>query len=111
MVTNHIYAIDGNQKSIHNFLGVSIKKADSEKLKIFKDRKENCGNCLKVFPTKKCKDSFNFEHIWSLAIFAKNVKLQSQPLKTVLVLIKHNTHHPNSQIIVIWKCRRCSETY
>ena len=44
-----------------------------------------------------------------LAIFPKNVKLRSQPLKTLLVLIKHNTHYPKSQIILIRKCRRHSE--
>lgn len=41
MVTNSIYAMDG----YHAILGVSIKKACSEKLKIFKNRKENYGNC------------------------------------------------------------------
>ena len=41
IVTNSIYAMDG----YHAILGVSIKKACSEKLKIFKNRKENYGNC------------------------------------------------------------------
>ena len=60
--------------------------------------------------TRKCKDSLNIEHVWSLAIFPKNAKLQSQPLKTLLVLIKNDAHNPTSQIIVIRKRRRCSET-
>ena len=58
---------------------------------------------------KKCIDSFNFEHVWSLAIFPKNVKLRSRPLKTLLVVIKHNTHYPKSQIILIRKRRTCYE--
>ena len=65
----------------------------------------------KFFPTRKCKDSFNFEHVWSLAIFPKNVKLRSQPLNTLLVLIKHDTQYSKSLIIVIRKRRRRSETY
>ena len=41
MVTNSIYAMDG----YHAILEVSIKIACSEKLTIFKNRKENYGNC------------------------------------------------------------------
>ena len=76
--------------------GVSIRKACSEKLKIFKNRKENFGNRKNVFPTRKCKNSFNFERVWSFAIFSKNVKLRSQPLKTLLSA--HKTQHTLCQI-------------
>ena len=55
------------------------------------------------YPTRNCMDTL---HIGSLAVFSMYVKLQSQPLKTQLVLIKYDTHHPISQIIVIRKRRK-----
>ena len=58
------------------------------------------------YPTRNCKDTLHIGHVWSLAVFSMYVKLQSQPLKTQLVLIKYDTHHPISQIIVIRKRRK-----
>ena len=95
------------------FLGIFIKKL-AEKLKIVKQGRK-LWKPLKIFLNNmqqgKCKDTLNIEHVCLLTIFPKNVKLQSQPLKTLLVLIQHDTHDPTTQLIVIWKCRRHSETY
>ena len=95
------------------FLGIFIKKL-AEKLKIVKQGRK-LWKPIKIFLNNmqqgKCKDTLNIEHVCLLTIFPKNVKLQSQPLKTLLVLIKHDTHDPTTQLIVIWKCRRHFETY
>ena len=99
-------------KSLYTIFGGLHKESLQREVENFQEQERKLWKLLKSFPKKKkCKDSFNLEHLWSLVIFPKNVKLQSRPLKTLLVLIMHNTHHPKSQIILIRKCRRRSETY
>ena len=70
MVTNSIYAMDG----YHAIFGVSIKKACSEKMqRKFSRTGKKIMETVKKFSQqkKKYKDSFNFEHVWSLAIKAR----------------------------------------
>ena len=89
-----IDAVGLNCQVTMQFLGIFIKKL-AEKLKIVKQGRK-LWKPFKIFLNNmqqgKCKDTLNIEHVCLLTIFPKNVKLQSQPLKTLLVLIKHDTH-------------------